>query len=360
MKILVKNENQESWQMVHSAAYRGEKELQKLLSDSPSLIPIPEMRDESGELVAVVREFNLPIGYVDLLGFTADGDIVIIECKLADNPEVKRKVIGQVLEYGSAIWKMRYEILDQKIKERSGHNLADLVGKAVDESDWDEENFRLNVESNLIDGNFILVIVVDEINEGLSNIIRFVNACGNPNFSFAALEMRRFQSGTTEIMVPKVEGDYRPKVQRTPSARRRWNRESFFKDATSKVSTDAVAIMKDLFDWCKENADITRFGTGSANGSFTFVCERDGATGSIFSVYSDGSLSINFGYMEKIFSTEDILSFQKCLAEIPTFVNVVDTDKSHFYLDIYDSLSNQDNLISFKKCIPALSDPLPS
>ena len=85
-----------------------------------------------------------------------------------------------------------------------------------------------------------------QISFGLSML---VNACGNPNFSFSALEMRRFQLGSSEILVPKVEGDSRPKVKRTSSTRRHWDRENFFKDAKSKVSSPAITLMEDLFDW---------------------------------------------------------------------------------------------------------------
>jgi len=348
MKILMRSDGDQQWQMVDSATYAAEKEMQKLLYDSPNLIPIHEMREGASELVAGVREFNLPIGYVDMLAFSADGDIAIIECKLADNPEIKRKIIGQVLEYGAALWKMRYEILDEKIKARCGKSLIDLVSGSIDNPEWDEEEFRSIVESNLEDGKFILVIVVDEINDSLAQIIRFLNSCGNPKFSFAALEMRRFQSGQTEILVPKVEGDPRQDTERGPATRKRWDKESFFKDAKKKVSPKAYSIIEDLFDWCNVHADETRFGTGVANGSFTFLFEQKGKTGSIFSVFSDGSFSINFGYMPKIFTTEEITAFRKRLSEISPFSEVTDDDKYYFYFDLDTAFKESQFLTQFQ------------
>src|SRR5687767_14790951 len=127
MKILLRHGKDEEWHMVESAKYQNENELQKLLADSPSLISINDVRPGSGLLITAVREFPLEIGYVDLLAFSAQGDMAIIECKLADNLEIKRKVIGQTLEYGAHIWGMTYSDFDEKIRRRTGKNLATLV-----------------------------------------------------------------------------------------------------------------------------------------------------------------------------------------------------------------------------------------
>jgi len=162
IKILLRNGNQKNWKLVQSFAYGNKTELQELLANSPDLIPSRDMREGVSQLVAVVREYNVPIGFIDILGFTADGEIAVIECKLANNPDMKRKVIGQVLEYGAALWGMSYEDFDQKIQERTGKPLAELVQNEVEDPEWDEELFRSNIESNLEEGNFILVIVVDE------------------------------------------------------------------------------------------------------------------------------------------------------------------------------------------------------
>ena len=175
MKILMRDHKNAKWQLVQSAAYANESELQKLLFEQPSLISVEEAREGAGTLVAAVREFPLHIGSIDIVGFTAAGDIAVVECKLANNAEVKRKVIGQVLEYGASLWEMSYEELDQKVLQRSSKSLANLVKDQTADPEWEEETFRTNIEHALQTGNFILIIVVDEINEELSRIVRFIN-----------------------------------------------------------------------------------------------------------------------------------------------------------------------------------------
>jgi len=356
MKILLRNGNQKNWKLVESFAYGNEGELQELLADSPDLIPARDMREGVSQLVAVVREYSVPIGYIDILGFTADGEIAVIECKLANNPEIKRKVIGQVLEYGAALWGMSYEVFDQKIKERTGKPLAELVQNEVDDPEWDEELFRSNIESNLEQGNFILVIVVDEINDQLTRIIRLLNACGNPNFSFAALEMRRFQSGEIDILLPKVDGDYRPSSMRRTVERRHWNVESFFDDAKEKCNQQVVHMMKDVYEFSITNApgEVT-FGSGKANGSFSYYVSRGNSRASIFSVYSNGDITINLGAMEKIFTSEEIKEFQVKLAEIPALSGIEKSDKYWNTYKLGVDFTESGEIEAFIKCVLSLN-----
>jgi hypothetical protein len=67
-----------------------------LLNDSPELIPT-KVEDQAA---IFTREAGLPgSGSTDLVGVDAQGNILIVETKLARNGEIRRKVIGQVLEY---------------------------------------------------------------------------------------------------------------------------------------------------------------------------------------------------------------------------------------------------------------------
>lgn len=351
MKILIRNDKKETWKLVESAAYKGESELQHLLGESPSLISIEEIREGSGQLVVAIREFPLPIGSLDLLAFSATGDMTLIECKLASNAEIKRKVIGQALEYGSHLWQMSYDELDQKIQERTKKSLADLMHDVLGNTDWDEEAFRANVSFSLETGSFILMIVVDEINEDLSRIIRFVNTCGQPAFSFAALEMRRFQSEQTEMLVPRVVGNTQKADTVLASGRRRWTETSFFNDAEDRLDPSTIQTITSLYKWSKEHANSIRFGTGSASGSFTFVLEWDGKTGSVFSVYTGGTITINFGYMEKIFSPEEISSFRQELSRIATLTNILSPATYYYSTEISSAFPNHQFLNEFQEII---------
>ncbi len=111
MKILMRNGESKEWKPVGSAPYGAERELHELLANTPSLVPVDELQVDTSPLVVGVKEFGLPgSGATDKIAFNPDGNIALIECKLASNPEVKRKVIGQILEYGAYLWGMGYEV----------------------------------------------------------------------------------------------------------------------------------------------------------------------------------------------------------------------------------------------------------
>jgi hypothetical protein len=164
MRIVLRHPGADRWTVVQSALYRADDELQQLLAGSPSLVPVADMRPDVTELLLAVREFQIPgSGYQDLLGFSASGDVVLIECKLRANPEIKREVIGQQFEYAGFLWEMTFDDLDHRIRNsHNGQGLTELMTQAVEEAEWDGTTFRQTVARRLESGAFIVVIVVDK------------------------------------------------------------------------------------------------------------------------------------------------------------------------------------------------------
>jgi hypothetical protein len=278
---------------------------------------LTEIREQASPLVVAVREFGLPgSGSTDLLGFSADGNIAIIECKLAANAEIKRKVIGQILEYGAYLWGMTYEEVDQRVTRLRGKSLADLVAASIEDSDWDKV-FRRNMQDTLIRGAFILVIAVDEMNDELSRTIKFLNDCGNPAFSFNALEMRRFYQADTEILVPNLHGasSKAPK----PNGRKKWTEDQFFETIQRELSSEVVKVVKSLYEWSQDSADRVWLGSGTEKGSFTLHFLKDGKTASIFSIYTNGYLSLNYGWLSTQVTRQVIQEFHNSIHKIPSF-----------------------------------------
>lgn len=324
MKILIRKQKAGKWQVVESSGYQGEADLQKLLAESPSLVSIEEIRGDAAPLVAAVREMGLPgSGNTDVMAFSASGDIVVVECKLAANQEIKRKVIAQVLEYGAYLWKMSYEELDSRITGRTGKSLADLVREAAEDPEWDEEGFRTTVEDRLQRGAFILVIAVDEMNDELSRTIRFINTCGNPEFSFTALEMNRYKKDEVEILVPHLfSGDAKPREERGGSPRKQWTEERFFQAIKESLQPEIHDLIRDIYQWTKSRAHRMWFGIGASRGSYTFHYLIEGKTASVFSVYTNGILTLNYGYLSTAVSPETMQAFHADIRNIPSFGDI--------------------------------------
>jgi hypothetical protein len=257
-------------------------------------------------------------------------------------------VIGQILEYASYLWKMRYEEVDEKINQMTGKTLADLMRESI-AGDWDEELFRNNVSSNLENGSFMLVIVVDEINEELNQIIRYINECSKSTFSLHALEMNRFQSNNLEILVPHLHGNSTKAA--ITGQKQSWNEERFLKAVAERNPPTNANIAKELYQWTKENADRRWFGQGKETGSFTLHFLKGGRTIAPFTLYTDGRLSINFGYLFGALSQETLEQFYAELIEIPTMSHIPKVFANKYPSVKIDALKEVQN---YKKFIEAI------
>src|SRR5437016_3318881 len=174
MGILIRNQGG-TWQQATKVEFKDEAQLQKLLHDSPELIPTSY---EEQPPVVFIREAGLPgSGYTDLLGVDGNGNILVVETKLARNDEVRRKVIGQVLEYAAYLWKMSFEDFDSLFVSREATPVLDLLEAKA--PGIVREEVRGAISDNLSSGAFQLFIAVDQMNEGLEKIISYVSSRGN-------------------------------------------------------------------------------------------------------------------------------------------------------------------------------------
>ncbi len=123
-----------------------------------------------------------------------------------------------------------------------------------------------------------------------------------------------------------------------------------------RVDQEEFQIMRGVYNWSQQKADLVRFGTGSASGSYTFLYDKQGTSGSVFSVYSTGSLSINFGYMAKIYTQNTIDAFRERLAAIPSLEKAKDAKQYYVFVEIKEAFSNPDYLERFKQAVLELKD----
>jgi hypothetical protein len=377
MKILIRRNGMKDWKLANPIKAKAEVDLQDLILESPSLIPVDEIREDISPLVVAVDEIGLPgSGATDVLAFNSDGDIVIIECKLAANPESKRKVVGQILEYGAYLWEMDYKEVNSRIKKKTGKDLSELVrvaiGKEAGETgkkdeipeeettaqEWEEEDFRKSVEENLNNGSFILVIVVDEINEDLRKIIRFINECSKSAFSFHALEINRFQSANIEVLVPYLHG-ISTKLPPEPK-RKTWTEEEFFKVLMEKAP-DAVDTVKKIYEWANTvKGGGVSFGMGKGIGTFKFNLMKDDKEFTIFIVYTGGRIALHYRSISDKAGKEIAEEFHKRLQEIPTFKKIPSDLSKYPEIKISDVFKSPENVETFKQAVFRLRDRIGS
>ena len=115
-----------------------ESTLQDLLFRHPQTLPIASIDAAYAGAVPVCRELNTQAGYVDALYVNPQGCLTLAEFKLWRNPQARREVIGQILDYAKEIATWNYEDLQREVSrtlKRTGNVLHELVRAADPEVD---------------------------------------------------------------------------------------------------------------------------------------------------------------------------------------------------------------------------------
>ncbi len=173
--------------------------IQKTIHENPSILPVDQLEPSFCNLIALCRELPLESGYLDNLYINEKGLLTIVECKLWKNPESRRKVIGQILDYAKDISEFDYEILNNKIKSITSKCIYEIVKSEV--SDLVEYEFVDNVNRHLKNGNYLLLIVGDGIHEGMAKISDYLDRYANLRFSFSLVELRVYEKSDKSLLI---------------------------------------------------------------------------------------------------------------------------------------------------------------
>jgi len=177
--------------------YENEKALQDIIHAHPSLVTGSLTRET--ETAVACREFQSGVGPADVIVLDAEGNLTLVECKLASNREVRREVIGQVLDYASRIWRMSADEFEQAWVKTGGRSPFE----ALDDADG---RIRAAVQESLESARFKIVLAVDGINDDIRRIVEFLNRITVPETGVVVVEFMRARSGTTEVLIPTSFG----------------------------------------------------------------------------------------------------------------------------------------------------------
>ncbi len=183
--------------------------LQNLLYKHPQALPIYEINPTFAGLIPICRELSTPAGPLDVLYATPEGRIAVLEAKLWRNPEARRKVVGQILDYAKELSHWTYETLDAAVMaarrrdEGKAQSLFDLVKQQRPE--LDQAQFFDSVSRSLRRGDLLLLIAGDGIRENVGAITNFIEDHGTLHFTFGLIEMAIFRlPDGSHLVQPRV------------------------------------------------------------------------------------------------------------------------------------------------------------
>ena len=187
-----------------------EDKLQDLIARYSDLIG-----DSDGDLLLVRREQAVGDSEdsagrwsIDHLFVTREAIPVLVEVKRAVNTQLRREVVGQLLEYaanGSAYWSaadtaQSFAETCLKNDRSPDEALSEFLGEAAETA-----GFWERVESNLRDGRLKMLIVADRIPSELARIVEFMN--DQMRAEVHAIELRYFESADGRLtLAPRTIG----------------------------------------------------------------------------------------------------------------------------------------------------------
>ena len=211
--------NQEPFVSLHAKRLDAESTLDNLIVSCPSLLPIEQINEDFADPVLVIKEFGIDGNRIDVLLVNREGRITIVESKLKKNPEGKRKVFGQILDYATSIHNLDYETFSAKCGQytkdvETPRDTDDPLASMMEEfcDGFDATDFRKKVTNGLKLGRFLLIILGDKVHDELAEMVQFLTDHSQLGFEFAAVEFMHFESKDQnqkhKIIIPRVVEAY--------------------------------------------------------------------------------------------------------------------------------------------------------
>ena len=198
--------------------FSSEDELQALIAEHPELLDGEQIRPgDARRWILVTREKGIaesPGGAarwaVDHLIIDQDAVPTLAELKRGSNPEIRRTIVGQLLEcaaHASETWtaaelRAAFEGQAHAQGRDPGDELATLLqthGKP------DPDDFWEDVSTNLAAKRLRLLFVADHIPDPLARVVGFLNA-QMKDIEVLAVEIKRFHGKSGQTLVPRVIG----------------------------------------------------------------------------------------------------------------------------------------------------------
>jgi Domain of unknown function (DUF4268) len=183
-----------------------EQWLQRVLFECPESLPANDVDPHIGPLIPICMEIETGAGPADILYVTPTGQLVLVETKLWRNPEARRAVVGQILDYAKQLTSWTFDILEEKASlaagTPSGHLLACLKQRFPEA---DEAVFVDGVGRSLSTGDFLLLIVGDGIRIGAESLVSFLERFGHMRFGLGLIEVAAFRLSNGDFLLqPRV------------------------------------------------------------------------------------------------------------------------------------------------------------
>jgi len=234
--------------------YEKELDLQRLLADYPDLLAGDQIdSNKPRRWLLISREMALPSEEdgpgrwsVDHLFVDQDAVPTIIETKRGSNTQIRREIVGQILEYAAnAVLYWPVDVLKNNFQDRckvEGQDPDQVLSQFLNGA-FDSQDFWKRMESNLKSGKIRLLFVSDKVPETLTRIVEFMNQQMRDT-EILAVEIRQFVSDDHKALVPRVLGQTEEaKAVKSPVSLPKQDEQSFLSSLSENRRSFHEAIL---------------------------------------------------------------------------------------------------------------------
>ncbi len=236
-----------------------EDALQTILQKYPKVIPgkqIDPVSEDPPRFVLLRREMPVAGWSLDHLYVDQRGTLTLVETKLIQNPESRREVIGQIIEYAASamgFWG------SGRARQQAGEFWAKQGGD-LDEAlrgefgdDLDIEEFWNNIEANLRAGRIRLIIAADQLRPEVRRMIEYLNG-EMQNSEILGPELKCYGNDTSSmVLVPQLVGQTQGSIGRRVSNSTSdvvlWTSEDLRTAYLQIQDTQLSRRLQDILDW---------------------------------------------------------------------------------------------------------------
>lgn len=264
--------------------FEKEDDLQALIAEHLELLDGRQMRPEDPlRWILIAREQRIADSADAAARWAVDHLLAdqyavptLVEVKRGRNPEIRRTIVGQMLEYAAhAARTWTADTLRHAFEESTDDPGAEL-GKLL-QPDGDEEpdadGFWERVATNLAAGRLRLLFVADDIPDELARVVEFLNA-QMPGIEVLAVEIKQFKGDSRQTLVPRVLGRTAasPRPHAVHGARRlKLDRESFL-NAFDVPEHRSVADR--LLDAASQSGAVLHWGSNGVSIQIPCSCKK--------------------------------------------------------------------------------------
>ncbi|MDD5145198.1 MAG: hypothetical protein PHW72_03700 [Candidatus Pacebacteria bacterium] len=219
--------------------FEQELVLQELLEQYPELIPSEEIIGNPSFFL-IQREFSVSTGYIDHLFIDQMMVPTIVETKV-NNPEIRRKIIGQGYEY---LTSLSFELTGKQIVESAKQYWKDRYLSEVQRKlDLKELNVK-EIDRNLKKPRLRLIFAADFIPRELRKFVEFINSASR-GIDVYAVQLEQFLLDDKKIFSVSCWGPTESVVHDKSVSFGLLSREEFINKINS--SQDLTPSEKEIF-----------------------------------------------------------------------------------------------------------------